>query len=211
MPARTSELSVCFGCAWVRNTALERKWSPPISGWRDRFGAAHVGVADDGQVLAERLERAERARREVERRARSRPATRGAGFAPHSLLPGRAVHHLDADQPRAIERRGRAPSSTRAPRAGTIASRNGSATVAPRPRSMVRRGTCFPVMNAIWFSAPVIADLTAFAVVLRRSRTVNATSLQLRSRAARPSRLRPRPSSGTPALLTIATTNAESV
>ena len=33
------------------------------------------------------------------------------------------------------------------PRAGTIASRNGSATVAPRPRSIVRRGTCFPVMK----------------------------------------------------------------
>ena len=32
MPARTSELSVCFGCDWVRNVALERKWSPPISG-----------------------------------------------------------------------------------------------------------------------------------------------------------------------------------
>ncbi len=28
----TSDPCVCFGCAWVRNTALERKWSPPISG-----------------------------------------------------------------------------------------------------------------------------------------------------------------------------------
>ncbi len=27
-----SEPCVCFGCDWVRNTALERKWSPPISG-----------------------------------------------------------------------------------------------------------------------------------------------------------------------------------
>lgn len=27
-----SEPCVCFGCDWVKNTALERKWSPPISG-----------------------------------------------------------------------------------------------------------------------------------------------------------------------------------
>src|SRR5574341_1569993 len=26
-----SELSVCIGCDCVRNTALDRKWSPPIS------------------------------------------------------------------------------------------------------------------------------------------------------------------------------------
>src|SRR5205823_9313149 len=34
------------------------------------------------------------------------------------------------------------------PRAGTIASRNGSATVAPTPRRNVRRGMCFPVMKS---------------------------------------------------------------
>ena len=32
VPAQMSEPCVCFGCDWVRNTALERKWSPPISG-----------------------------------------------------------------------------------------------------------------------------------------------------------------------------------
>src|SRR5262249_57194831 len=38
---------------------------------------------------------------------------------------------------------------------GTIASRNGSATVAPSPRRIARRGMCFPVMNDIsMFSSP---------------------------------------------------------
>src|SRR5688500_11851363 len=33
--------------------------------------------------------------------------------------------------------------------AGTIASRNGSATAAPAPRKKLRRGRCFPVMKFI--------------------------------------------------------------
>jgi hypothetical protein len=32
VPAQMSAPCVCFGCDWVRNTALERKRSPPISG-----------------------------------------------------------------------------------------------------------------------------------------------------------------------------------
>ncbi len=32
VPAQMSDPCVCFGWDWVRNTALERKWSPPISG-----------------------------------------------------------------------------------------------------------------------------------------------------------------------------------
>ena len=32
VPACRSEPCVCFGCDCVRNTAAERKWSPPISG-----------------------------------------------------------------------------------------------------------------------------------------------------------------------------------
>ncbi len=32
VPAQMSAPCVCFGCDCVRNTALERKWSPPISG-----------------------------------------------------------------------------------------------------------------------------------------------------------------------------------
>ena len=41
------------------------------------LGLAQVGVADDGDVLAHRLERSQDARREVEARARWRPATTG--------------------------------------------------------------------------------------------------------------------------------------
>ena len=47
------------------------------------------------------------------------------------------------------------------PRAGTIASRNGSATVAPRPRSIVRRATCFPVMNDISWT-PLVRSRRAY-------------------------------------------------
>src|SRR5262245_66568324 len=56
-------------------------------------------------------------------------------------------------------------------RAGTIASRNGSATVAPRPRSTVRRGNCLPVMNAILVSleANQRPPATPFAVVVAAS------------------------------------------
>ena len=32
VPAQMSEPCVCLGWDCVRNTALERKWSPPISG-----------------------------------------------------------------------------------------------------------------------------------------------------------------------------------
>jgi hypothetical protein len=38
--------------------------------------------------------------------------------------------------------------------AGTIDSRNGSANVAPIPRSMVRRGNDFMVMNGMGYCAP---------------------------------------------------------
>ena len=82
---------------------------------RDRFRAAHVRVADDGQVLAEGLERTERARREIERPPRlgRRPEMLAR---PPVAAAGRPVHHLDADEPRAVERRGRGglrPQSTR--------------------------------------------------------------------------------------------------
>ena len=103
-------------------------------GRRERLGVAHVGVADDGQVLPVGLERAEHARRQIERRS-------GLRRRPQVLLhaerraAGRAVHHLDGDQPRAWRaERGAAPTPCRA---GTIASSNGSATVTPIPLSTV--------------------------------------------------------------------------
>jgi hypothetical protein len=45
-----------------------------------------------------------------------------------------------------------APVFAQARRAGTIASRNGSATEAPMPRSRVRREMCLFVMNIAWTS-----------------------------------------------------------
>ena len=44
------------------------------------------------------------------------------------------------------------PALAHARRAGTIASRNGSATEAPMPRSRVRREKCLFVMNIAWTS-----------------------------------------------------------
>ncbi len=78
---------------------------------RERFGVADVGVADDRQVVAERLERRQRARAQVER---------GADFSgrPHVLAEaelggaGRAVHHLDRRQAHLL-RRGRRPGERR--------------------------------------------------------------------------------------------------
>ncbi len=70
----------------------------------ERFGVPHVGVADDGDVVAERLERRQAGRRQIEIAAdRSR--------RPHVLLDaiggaaGSPVHHLDADKPRRSGRR----------------------------------------------------------------------------------------------------------
>ena len=51
------------------------------------LGVAHVGVADDGEVVAERLERAQAARRQVEAAARSRPATTCSSRCRTSVLP----------------------------------------------------------------------------------------------------------------------------
>jgi hypothetical protein len=69
---------------------------------RDRFRSADVGVADDCQMLPERLEWAERAGRHVEiapGRRRRPQMLRGAPF----VAAGSPVHHLDADEPRPIE------------------------------------------------------------------------------------------------------------
>ena len=70
---------------------------------RERLGVPDVGVADDGQVVAERFERRQRAGAEVERGAdfRRRPevlAQAELGGA------GRAVHHLDRRQAHLLRR-----------------------------------------------------------------------------------------------------------
>ena len=73
-------------------------------GRRHRVRPPDVGVADDRQTVSERLEGTERARREIERAPGPGRRPQVLGRAP---LVGarRAVHHLDADEPRAIERR----------------------------------------------------------------------------------------------------------
>ena len=71
-------------------------------GGRKRLGHPDVGVADDGQVLAVRLQRAERARAQIEVaacRGRSPQVLRAAP----GVGAGGAVHHLHADQTNRIE------------------------------------------------------------------------------------------------------------
>src|SRR5262249_62209783 len=72
-------------------------------------------------------------------------------LAPHSVLP--AAPCTISMQTRRVRSRAAALAVfVHNPRAGIMASRNGSATVAPRPRSMVRRGMCLPTMNDIVIS-----------------------------------------------------------
>ena len=70
---------------------------------RERFRHPDVGVADDGQVLAVRLERAQRAGAQVEAAARLGRGPQVLRAAPGVGARG-AVHHLHADQAGRIER-----------------------------------------------------------------------------------------------------------
>src|SRR5436309_11864897 len=69
------------------------------------------------------------------------------------------------------------------PPAGVIASRNGSATVAPSPRNTVRRGRCFPTMNDILrlLSPPHVGSgVTAYHEATKRHGGHEALSIKLR-------------------------------
>ena len=141
-PTKTSEPWVCFGWHWVRNTALERKWSPPISGvvkasamrtsvllmmvtW-SRNGSSGLRLLGLRSNAVPRLRRRPQVLLDAER-----GAARGA------------VDHLDGHQahlPRAGPR-----ACPAAMAAGAIASSNGKANDTPRPFSIVRRGRCLPV------------------------------------------------------------------
>src|SRR3954470_16291483 len=142
-----SEPSVCFGCEWVRNTALERKWSPPIS-----FGlsAAASGCLTSVVLVVVRYSRyASSDLSAVGPRSKSRPVAAGAhmlSFAPNSFEPA-----APCTISMATNRVGAAP-VFRPPRmpTGTIASRYGSANVAPRPRTKVRRGSGLPVRKCMF-------------------------------------------------------------
>ncbi len=87
---------------------------------RHRLGVAHVGVADDGQVLAEALERAERGRSEIEIVTRPPPATTGAARRPTDCCrPSRAPSRCRpgaggrATRPWPCRQTGRAPAPSR--------------------------------------------------------------------------------------------------
>ena len=66
-------------------------------GRREGFGVAHVGVAHDGQVLAERFERAQarRAQIEIAANTRRRPEVL---LDPERRAARRSVHHLDRNK-----------------------------------------------------------------------------------------------------------------
>src|SRR4051812_41042120 len=91
-------------------------------------------------------------------RLNARPVSAGdhrCCAAPHSFAPAAPwTISMQTSRVRSSEA-ARAVFDHRPP-AGTIASRNGSATAAPSPRSTARRGMCFPVMNDISLSPSVV-------------------------------------------------------
>ena len=127
----------------------------------DRFGSLAVGVADDRQVVAERLERRQAARRQIEVASdrRRRPQVLGERRSA-CCPPRRAPCSMQAS--RVLPAAAGLASSVRA---GTIASRNGSATVAPMPRRTVRREMCFLVR---YIGSPVAASRRPTVSSLRR-------------------------------------------
>ena len=147
MPTRTSELCVCFGCIWVRNTALDRKWSPPIS------GSSNASAFFTSVLLM------------IVRYSRSGSSGFSAEGVRSNLLPVAAGAHMFSLMPKAVlpaepctismqaSRTLPAAVCARAVRAGTMASRNGRATVTPRPLRAARRDRCFCVMNIVSLSA----------------------------------------------------------
>ena len=89
----------------------------------ERFGVPHVGVADDGEVVAERLERRQAA--SAPDRSRGRPPAGAHRFflMPNGVLPAEPCTISMADE---ADLAGRARLRRRV-RAGTIASSSGSA------------------------------------------------------------------------------------
>ena len=113
--------------------------------WAERLGHAHVGVADDREAVPERLQRLERVvGQQLEIGPDGGRRETGAGSRPTRCSRPNpwtsSMHTRRVTSVAAVTVRANRP-------AGAIASRNGSATVAPIPRRNVRRGRCFPVMN----------------------------------------------------------------
>src|SRR5687767_15215860 len=86
VPALRSEPCVCFGCDWVRNTAAERKWSPPISGG-ENASAIRTSVLLTMVMYSRHGSRGARA---LGLRSNADPAVAGAHrllVAPKAVLP----------------------------------------------------------------------------------------------------------------------------
>jgi hypothetical protein len=148
VPTFTSEPSVCFGCDWVRNTALDRKWSPPIS----------IGVTGSACLTSVLLTIVRCLRygssdlSAVGVRSNCRPAAAGDHmfmFAPSSLHPA-APWTISIATRRVRSVTARLPNRPM----GTMASSSGSAKVAPRLCTKVRRGRGFPLRKCIGCGAP---------------------------------------------------------
>ena len=140
VPTYRSAPMVCLGCDCVRNTALERKWSPPISGALNG-SAMRTSVlltmvryfrhgASDGSAPSG-----------ISSKFRPTPAGAQRFFdAPQVFEP--AAPCTDSMQTSRVlsAAAAPAPSLPRARSDGCMASRYGSATVAPRLWRNVRRG-----------------------------------------------------------------------
>ena len=125
----------------MRNTALERKWSPPISG-AVKASALRTSVL----LTTVRYSRnGSSGLRLVGLRSKSRPTPAGAQrffLIPSAVLPADPCTISIATRRTFLF----AAAAPKTDRAGTIASSNGSARVAPIPLSTVRRGRCLFVM-----------------------------------------------------------------
>ena len=137
-----SEPSVCFGCAAVRNTALERKWSAPTS-------SAVNGSAPEQSVwlTTVRWSRNGSSGVRIFVNSKSRPVVVGVHrwlVVPYSVLPALPCT-ISMPVKRLLGSTGGALGAGGC--AGTIASSSGRATVAPMPRSTVRRDSARLVMN----------------------------------------------------------------
>ena len=187
--ARRSPASAS-GAICVRNTALERKWSPPISGvvnasaLRTSVLLTMVMWSRNGSSGAQALGR----------RSKSRPTAAGAHrffLMPSAVLPAEPCTISIA-----TKRIFRPPLARRCERAraGTIASRNGSASVTPMPLRTVRRERC------------LLRDDTSRLLSLSRGSGPRAAGV---GRLARYRRFGRPAHPGTPALFTTPRMNAD--
>ena len=145
VPTLTSDPSVSFGRTCVNITALDRKWSPPTS---DGANASAIRVSVL-LMIVRWLRKGSSELRLPLLISKRRPVA--AGFQKFCVMPN-SLHpaapctcsmHTSRVRPAARP----AAVFAKTPRAGTIESSNGSAIVAPRPRSAERRDMCFPVRN----------------------------------------------------------------